>query len=225
MDADLRARRQGGIRAGHERRCSRKLTNDLRAICKDLHLSVNYDPEAIPERASDEPSPEMEERMLAEGRWNNFGFERVERLPGNIGYLDLLGFSSGEEAFETASAAMTFLANTDALIVDLRHNGGGAPAMVAYLTSYLFGPEPVHLNDLEEPRRKWSHQWWTLPSVPGKRFGPDKPVYVLTSGGTFSAAEEFTYNLKCLGARRSSARGPAAARTPSTSSVWAPTSA
>jgi hypothetical protein len=200
MDAEVRARVAKGEYASitNPAVLAGKLTNDLRGICKDLHLSVTYQTDPIPERVDTEPSPEMQARQLAESRWNNFGFERVERLPGNIGYLELLGFSYGDEAFETASAAMSFLANTDALIIDLRHNGGGTPAMVAYLTSYLFGPEPVHLNDLEQPRTKSSHQWWTLPSVPGKRFGPDKPVYVLTSGGTFSAAEEFTYNLKCL---------------------------
>ncbi len=200
MEADLRARIAKGeyarITSGAE--LAGKLTSDLRGICKDLHLSVNYAAGGIPDRMQEEPSPEMQERMQAENRWNNFGFERVERLPGNVGYLELLGFSIGDEAFATATAAMSFLANTDALIIDLRHNGGGTPAMVAFLSSYLFGTEPVHLNDLEEPRRNWSHQWWTLPTVPGKRFGPDKPVFVLTSRGTFSAAEEFTYNLKCL---------------------------
>jgi hypothetical protein len=172
------------------------LTRQLRDISKDLHLSVRWSPDPLPDFDAP-PSPERIEGMLADGRRQNFGFEKIERLPGNIGYLELVGFAEGEEAFAKASAAMTLLADCDALIVDLRENGGGSPAMVAYLTTYLFGREQVHLNSLEEPRRDFAKQWWTLPTVPGPRFGPDKPVFVLTSHSTFSAAEEFSYNLQC----------------------------
>jgi len=63
----------------------------------------------------------------------------------------------------------------------------------------LFGPEPVHLNSLYDRAEDRLHQWWTLPHVPGRRLGPDAPVFVLTSSRTYSAAEEFTYNLKNLG--------------------------
>ena len=100
-------------------------------------------------------------------------------------------------AGETATAAMSFVANTDALIIDLRENGGGSPDMVALVCSYLFGAHPVHLNDLYFRPENSTHQWWTLPYVPGQRY-ENKPVYVLTSKRTFSAAEEFTYNLKSL---------------------------
>ena len=127
----------------------------------------------------------------------NFGFEKVERLKGNVGYIDLRGFTPAEFSAETIVAAMNFVANTDALIFDLRQNGGGDPATVALLSSYLFGPEPVHLNSLYWREGDTTHQWWTLPFVPGKRYA-GKDVYVLTSKRTFSAAEEFTYNLKNL---------------------------
>jgi C-terminal processing protease CtpA/Prc len=106
-------------------------------------------------------------------------------------------FQPAELAGDTAAAAMNFLTNTDALIIDIRANGGGAPSMVALVSSYLFGGEPVHLNDLYFRPEDTTHQWWTLPHVPGKRY-QDKPVYVLTSKRTFSAAEEFAYNLKSL---------------------------
>jgi C-terminal processing protease CtpA/Prc len=130
---------------------------------------------------------------------SNFGFEKVERLDGNIGYLDLRGFFDAEAAGETAAAAMNFLGNTDALIIDLRQNGGGSPAMVSLLCSYLFAGERKHLNDLawRGPEGERVEQWWTLPHVAGKRYS-DKDVYILTSKRTFSAAEEFTYNLKAL---------------------------
>ena len=91
---------------------------------------------------------------------------------------------------------MQFIANTDAVILDLRDNGGGEPEMVAYLSSYLF-PEPIHLNDLWNRASSTTRQYWTLPYVPGTRLS-DKPVFVLTSSRTFSAAEEFAYNLQAL---------------------------
>jgi C-terminal processing protease CtpA/Prc len=93
---------------------------------------------------------------------------------------------------------MNLLANTHALIIDLRQNHGGDPEMIALLSSYLFDQKPVHLNSLYWRDNDSSQQFWTLPYVPGKRFGKEKPVYVLTSGETFSGAEEFTYNLKNL---------------------------
>ena len=125
----------------------------------------------------------------------NGGFEKVERLDGNVGLLKFNGFLPPEFAGDTAVAAMNFLASSDALIVDLRENGGGDPAMVALICSYLFGAEPVHLNDLYFRPANETHQYWTLSFVPGKHYG-EKPVYVLTSRNTFSGAEEFTYNLK-----------------------------
>ncbi|HKQ04805.1 MAG TPA: S41 family peptidase [Blastocatellia bacterium] len=176
-----------------------KLTADLQAVSHDKHLRVGYSYEPIPERKNaEEPSAEEIERFKTFMRQTNFGFEKIERLQGNIGYLDLRGFNPAQFAAETGAAAMTFLANTDALIIDLRRNGGGDPAMVAFLTSYLFGAEPVHLNDLYFRPDDSTRQWWTLPHVPGNRFGDKKEVYVLTSRRTFSAAEEFTYNLKNL---------------------------
>jgi CubicO group peptidase (beta-lactamase class C family) len=126
----------------------------------------------------------------------NFGFEKIERLGGNVGYLDLRAFESPDSAAETAAAAMAFLANTDALIFDLRQNGGGDPAMVAFLCSYLFD-QRTHLNDLYSRPDNRTEEFWTRDDVPGKRYG-DKPVFVLTSSRTFSGAEEFSYNLKSL---------------------------
>ncbi|MEX2114665.1 MAG: S41 family peptidase, partial [Pirellulales bacterium] len=123
--------------------------------------------------------------------------EKVERLEGNIGYIQLRGFHPAELGGKAAAEAMQAVADTDALIIDLCTNGGGAPSMVALVCSYLFGPEPVHLNDLYFRPDDRTHQWWTLPYLPGDRY-VGKPVYVLTSERTFSAAEEFAYNLKNL---------------------------
>lgn len=181
------------------RTLSQKLTEHLQEVSHDKHLRVGYSAEVIPVRSGDgEPSAEERERFLGFLRTTNFGFEKIERLPGNVGYLDLRGFTPAQFGAETVVAAMNFLANTDALIIDLRRNGGGDPAMVALISSYLFGSEPVHLNDLYWREGNSTRQWWTLPYVPGKRYGDKKDVYVLTSKRTFSAAEEFTYNLKNL---------------------------
>jgi hypothetical protein len=175
------------------------LQKHLQEVSHDKHLRVMYSAEPLPPEGNNhEPGPEETARQLEFLRTVNFGFEKVERLPGNVGYIDLRGFQPAEFGGETVVAAMNFLANTDALIIDLRRNGGGDPAMVALISSYLFGPAPVHLNDLYFRPDNTTRQWWTLPYVPGKRYGDKKEVFVLTSNRTFSAAEEFTYNLQNL---------------------------
>lgn len=174
-----------------------RLTEHLQEVSHDKHLHVFYSAEPQPIREPRPPTPEEIEGWRDEMSLANFGFARVERLSGNVGYLDLRGFFPTELAGDTAVAAMNLLAHTSALIVDLRKNGGGSPAMVALLSSYLFD-EPTHLNSLYWREGERTDQFWTLPYIPGKRFGKHKPVYVLTSNYTFSGAEEFTYNLKNL---------------------------
>jgi hypothetical protein len=175
-----------------------KLTEDLQAVSKDKHLRVRYSSNAIPERGPRrEPTAEEKEQNKRELSWMNHGFSKVERLPGNIGYLEFLNFLDPELGAETVAAAMNFVNNTDALIIDMRQNGGGDPAMVALVCSYLFGPEPVHLNDLYWREGNRTDEFWTKKEVAGKRY-LNKDVYVLTSKRTFSGAEEFTYNLKNL---------------------------
>lgn len=176
-----------------------KLAADLRSVSRDLHLQVIHDPNglALPEKDA-AGNVRITPADRRRGALINFGFERLERLRGNIGYLKLRGFAPPAIGGETAAAAMNFLANTDALIVDLRENGGGDPSMVALLLSYLFDPEPVHLNDIYTRIGERTQQYWTLPYVPGQRYGVGKPVFVLTSRHTVSAAEEYAYNLKTL---------------------------
>jgi hypothetical protein len=200
MQAALRERikNKGYDAITSARELARILTEHLQAVSKDKHLRVVYSHDPVPEPPKNQtPTPEMRARMRAQGEAINYGFEKVERLEGNVAYIDLRGFFPAEMGGETAAAAMNLVANADALIIDLRQNGGGSPSMVALICSYLFGPDPVHLNDLYFRPDDSTHQWWTLPHVPGKRF-EGKPVYVLTSKRTFSAAEEFSYNLKNL---------------------------
>ncbi|MEJ2085205.1 MAG: S41 family peptidase [Acidobacteriota bacterium] len=121
----------------------------------------------------------------------------MARLPGNLGYLDLRYFDNVELGGSTAVAAMAFLAHTDAVIVDLRQNGGGEPAMVQLLASYFFGPERVHYNSFYSRGSDSLEQYWTLARVEGDRM-PEVPLYILTARRTGSAAEGFSYALQAL---------------------------
>lgn len=204
--ADLRARLAKGEYDKFDRAqaFARTLTEQIQAPTSDKHLRVRYnDREIDVPPARREPSQQEREEQMAFLRSVNFGVEKIERLPGNIGYLDLRSFSNARQAGDTLVAAMNVLAHADALIIDLTRNGGGDPNTVALISSYLFD-ERTHLNDLvwrdvgsREGRERVEH-FWTTESVSGARFGGRKPVYVLTSKRTFSAAEEFSYNLKNL---------------------------
>ncbi len=172
------------------------LTTHLQEVSKDKHLRVLYNPAGI---AGTQPptTDEDRNRRVAAERRNNYGLHRVERLDGNVGYIELRGFSGSPEAGGPVSAAMNLLANTDALVFDLRRNGGGSPVTIGFISSYLFDKR-VHLNDFYVRETGRRQSFYTSESVDGRRYGESKPVYILTSNRTFSAAEEFTYNLKNL---------------------------
>jgi len=172
-----------------------RLTNDLRAVSHDKHLGVNFSPVKLPPEG-DKPNPEDEARFRKMLEQTNCSFEKVEVLPRNIGYLKFNAFADPTFCGATVVAAMNFLSHVDAIIFDLRENGGGDPKMVAMISSYLFD-KPTHLNDLYNRKEDFTTQYWTEPYVPGNRLA-DKPAFVLTSKSTFSGAEEFTYNLKNL---------------------------
>ncbi len=173
-----------------------RLTTDLQSVSKDKHLRIRPLPPRDP-NATARPSPEEEKQeRLAQLRRDNFGFKKVELLPGNIGYVDFRYFADAGfgGAGATAIAAMNFLAYADPIIFDLRQNGGGNPSMIQLISSYLF-EEPVHLNSFYIRKTDETQQFWTQGHVQGPKM-TDIPVFVLTSSYTFSGAEEFTYNLK-----------------------------
>lgn len=173
-----------------------KITEDLQSISHDKHLNVRYNPPGT-QRDEVKLSPEERRRLrLVQQRARNFGFQKVEVLPGNIGYIDFRYFAEAKDGGPTAIAAVNFLAYTDALIFDLRQNGGGNPSMIQLISSYLF-EESVHLNSFYLRKGDSTQQFWTQECVEGPKM-TGIPVYVLTSSSTFSGAEEFSYNLKNL---------------------------
>jgi retinol-binding protein 3 len=175
---------------------ARMLTQNFQEVSHDKHLNVDFSPVPLPKRPEGPPDADARARYHKDMERMNCGFDRVEILSGNVGYVKFDMFADPEVCGPTAVAAMNFLANVDAIIFDLRENGGGDPKMIAFISTYLFS-EPTHLNDLWERKGDSTHQYWTLPYVPGRRLD-EKPAYVLTSKETFSGAEEFSYNLKNL---------------------------
>lgn len=174
------------------------LTEHMQAVAKDKHLRIYYSEQPIPlQDKLGQPSAEQKAAKLAELKAMNFGVERVERLPHNIGYLDLRSFAPANAAANALAAAMTLVANTDALIIDLRRNGGGDPNTGALLASYLL-KERTQMNSYYYRQTNRTEQRWSSDVVMGERFGHEKDVYLLTSKSTFSAAEDFSFALKNL---------------------------
>lgn len=172
------------------------VTEDLQSINRDKHLRLKHHPEAQP----DVPDADL---MAAEARRDAArtmnGIVRVERLDGDIATLELERLFPPSISGDAIAAAMTLVAEADGLILDLRGCRGGSPETVALICGYLFGVEPVHLNDMYERDGDRTTQSWTPGYVPGRRFGPDKPICVLTSAATFSGGEELAYDLQQLG--------------------------
>jgi Peptidase family S41/N-terminal domain of Peptidase_S41 in eukaryotic IRBP len=173
-----------------------RVTGHLQDITGDKHLRLRLGGGPGPRR--EPPKRPDREKMRTMGRLDNFGIRRVERLDGNIGYLDLRRMPDPANAGPAISAAMELVAGTYALIIDMRHNGGGMPEGVVFWCSYLLDGEPTHLNDIFRADTGETRQFWALPYVPGTRY-PDQPVYVLTSERTFSGGEDLCYTLQALG--------------------------
>lgn len=171
-----------------------RVTDDLQAIAHDEHLGVHFSQQILPPDVRDQ-SPETDPALRQQLLSSNCGFEKVEHLAPNIGYLKFDEFDDIATCAPTAAAAMNFLANSDVLIIDLRDNHGG-DGLVRFVASYFFAG-PIHLMDTYVRGNRTIHESWTLPHVLGKKF-VGKPIFLLTSRRTFSAAEAFCYALKTL---------------------------
>ena len=174
-----------------------RLSSDMIDVSHDKHLGVRgFQDEILAQICDTMPDETEQQRRTKDSQLDNYGFKKVEQLNGNIGYIKLNGFHDTEDAAPTAIAAMNFLAYSDAIIFDLRDNGGGSPSMIQLLMSYFF-EEPVHLNSFYVRETDSIEQFWTQQYVSGPKM-TDALVYILTSNYTFSAAEEFSYNFKNL---------------------------
>jgi len=172
-----------------------RLTEDLQSISHDRHLGVQYVPDEYFARlAADTLTDSAGAADLANAQDDNFGWRELKWLPGNIGYVKFNYFADTKDAGGTAIAAMNFLAYCDAIIFDLRENGGGQPSMIQLISSYFFD-EVKHLNSFYIRKEDTIQQFWTQEYVQGPRMS-DAEIFVLTSNFTFSGAEEFTYNMK-----------------------------
>jgi len=172
------------------------LTRDLQDVSHDRHLTVRVGKAPPPEERLGGHEPEIRPEELQEMARANYGFRRVEILDHNVGYLDLRGFLPAKYASETAAAAMKFLSHADAIVIDLRENGGGEPSMEAFLASYFFAGR-TQLNSLYSRAQDVTVESWTLDEIDGTRM-PETPLFVLTSSQTFSCAEAFTYDLQAV---------------------------
>src|SRR6266446_6716394 len=110
------------------------LTENFQEVSHDKHLRVNFSPAPMPDRPEGPPNADERARYIKDMERVNCGFDKVEILSGNVGYLKFGFFADPEVCGPTAVAAMNFLANVDAIIFDLRENGGGDPKMIAFLS-------------------------------------------------------------------------------------------
>jgi hypothetical protein len=168
------------------------LTRQIREVSHDLHLEVVYSRDRLPEHPGAPSAESMASYRRALER-ENCTFEAVRMLPHRIGYLKLNSFPDVSICRSTAVAAMSSLNGANAVIFDLRDNRGGYAEMVTLIAAYLFD----HPEYMYNPRESPTERLWTPSPVAGNKLA-DKPVYVLTSGTTWSAAEQFCYDLKML---------------------------
>lgn len=184
---------------------AKALSTDLRFIGNDKHLAVKFAPDLSQpppndDKTADDKGPTAEEiaQMIAQMRSastrESYGISRVQLLPGDVSYIDLRNFGHPEIVGAAYDAAMSLVAGTKALVIDLRKNNGGEPDGVAYLLSHFFAEgDARHLNDIYYRADNSTHQFWTIPSAMPRFTGP---IYVLTSHHTGSAAEECAYDLQ-----------------------------
>lgn len=176
---------------------SAALQQDLRELSGDLHFSAaRYEGFTEPSGPPEPPTrAKLDEWRNAAAR-RGYEIEKIERLPGNVGYIELRGFGNVEFVGPAYAAAMSLMTGTDALILDLRRNGGGSPASVAYLMSHFLPAGDVrHLIDIYDRPTDTTRQIWSVPTV-AQRY--DKPVYVLTSARTGSGGEDCAYDFQVL---------------------------
>jgi len=170
------------------------LNAELRELSKDEHFNIDYFVVARPFPPAEQEATDPNSSRESFAAVHNLGFDVVERLSGNVGYLRLRTFEEPGKTGEMIAAVMCFLSRTDAMIIDLRSNKGGYGETAALLASYFLSEATALSESMSNEGLK---QLWTSASVPGPKY-LDKPVYVLMSKTSFSAAEAFAYDLQAL---------------------------
>lgn len=169
------------------------LTLDLYSVYHDGHMLVQYAPQ--PTSTATPSSSTTYEDPLQQIKRANFGLKKVEVLTGNIGYIQMDHFwADSVYGKETVKATLQFVSNTNALIIDLRDCGGGSQETVKLICGYFF-EESTHINDMFDRAADTTTSYWTKPDSSFTKMN-DIPLYVLTNNKTFSAAEEFCYDLQ-----------------------------
>ncbi|MCN9243501.1 S41 family peptidase [Streptomyces sp. RY43-2] len=172
------------------------VTTHLQQVCPDRHLRLLWTDQ--PQSLEPEDEDGGQAAFLALLRAEHQGIRRVEHLDGNIALIDIRRIASADEGATAIGAAMHLVANSAALVLDLRACTGGAPSGAAMWCSYFFPDDEVHLNDIYERSTGVTRQYWTTAHLPAPRY-PDRPVYVLTSATTFSGGEDVAYTLQAHG--------------------------
>ncbi|KAH8666958.1 ClpP/crotonase-like domain-containing protein [Xylariales sp. PMI_506] len=175
---------------------ARALKEDIRSIDRDAHILIRFNrdvPRVFPKGTYTEKEEEILQRL-------NYGFRQIERYNGGVARVEMDLLCSIDNGFVHKHTAMIMstVIDASALILDLRNSGEGDSRTAAFILSYLFGEEKLHLIDHYRPSRNTTEEFWTYPGVYSGRFGPDKPVYVLTSHRTAMHAEEMAYILQAF---------------------------
>jgi hypothetical protein len=174
------------------------LTVDLQSVSKDRHLVLLWRPdEPGVEGGTETDLREGEALARREAERRNYGFRKVEILPGNVGLIELSGFDDPQIGGDTAVAAMRFVSNTDALLLDVRGNVGGDGRMVLLICSYLCPGNTWDLSGSYSRKAGRVEPWWTMPYVPSPYYD-GKPVFIITGPLTFSGGELLAYDLQAL---------------------------
>jgi hypothetical protein len=208
IETRLRQRQRDGAynAIGNGEQLAKTLTADMLAVAADLHMRVVFSPEVLPPQRS--PQGPRKPALPAPGprgwidrigmKMAKFGVEKVDHLPSSVGYLQLSGFPSPEYTADKYAVAMDKLADTDALIIDLRGNRGGSPASVALLVSY-FVDQRTELNGIWSRDTGLTERLWTEDTLAGTRYGAQRKVAILVGPETRSAGEDFAYTMQALG--------------------------
>ena len=166
-------------------------------VAGDRHLEVRVQDATI---AGVDSSAAFDDEAARSSR-RSHGVAKVERLAGNVCLVEFTAFYEPRHSGPSIVAAMQLASDSHGLIVDLRRSRGGSPEATALVVTYLFdeAADPIRLSEIIERDPEASKEYWTLPFVPGERFGSRKPVRVLTSRDTFSASEGLAYDLQQVG--------------------------